>query len=51
MAELGRIRDFTPEGEPPVVLMSLGLILIVAAFFALVVNLANKRWDKQEASE
>jgi len=40
-----------PEGEPPVVLMSLGLILVVAAFFALIVNLANKRWDKQEASE
>ena len=40
-----------PKGEPPVVLMSLGLIFVVAAFFALIVNLANKRWDKQEASE
>jgi len=40
-----------PKGEPPVVLMSLGLIFVVAAFFALIVNLANKRWDKQEASK
>jgi SNF family Na+-dependent transporter len=39
------------EGEPPVILMSLGLIFVVAAFFALIVNLANKRWDKQEASK
>jgi len=39
-----------PEGEPPVILMSLGLIFVVAAFFALIVNLANKRWDEQEAS-
>jgi hypothetical protein len=31
--------------------MSLGLILVVAAFFAIIVNLANKRWDKQEASK
>jgi len=40
-----------PDDGPPVVLMSLGLILAVAAFFALIVNLANKRWDKQEAAE
>jgi neurotransmitter:Na+ symporter, NSS family len=37
-----------PEGEPPVVLMSVGIILIVAAFFVLVIAAANKRWDKQE---
>ncbi|MBT3199871.1 MAG: sodium-dependent transporter [Phycisphaerales bacterium] len=40
-----------PKDGPPVVLMSLGLILVVAAFFAIIVNLANKRWDKQEASK
>jgi SNF family Na+-dependent transporter len=40
-----------PKDEPPVVLMSLGLIFVVGAFFALIVNLANKRWDKQEASK
>jgi len=40
-----------PKGQPPVILMSLGLILVVAAFFAMIVNLANKRWDKQETSE
>jgi len=40
-----------PDDGPPVVLMSLGLILAVAAFFAIIVNLANKRWDEQEASK
>jgi len=40
-----------PDDGPPVVLMSLGLIFVVAGFFALIVNLANKRWDQQEAAE
>jgi NSS family neurotransmitter:Na+ symporter len=37
-----------PEGEPPVVLMSVGLILIVAVFFVLITASANRVWDKEE---
>ena len=37
------------EGEPPVVALSLGLIVVVLAFFALIITRANHRWDKQEA--
>jgi SNF family Na+-dependent transporter len=46
----GRIRAMfsPPEGEPPVVLMSLGLILLTTAFFAFIVASANRRWDQQE---
>jgi len=33
-----------PKGEPPVVLMSIGLILDVLCFFAFVIARANRRW-------
>ena len=39
-----------PPGEPPVVLMSLGFILIVITFFAFVIAGANQRW-KDPATE
>jgi NSS family neurotransmitter:Na+ symporter len=46
----GRIRAIfkPPAGEPPVVLMSIGFILMVLAFFGFVVARANRRWDKEE---
>ena len=34
-----------PPGEPPVVLMSLGFIVIVITFFAFVIAGANQRWQ------
>ena len=37
-----------PEDGPPVVLMSIGLIVVVAVFFGLIVVIANKRWDQKE---
>ena len=37
-----------PADGPPVVLYSVLLILAVGAFFTLVVNIANKAWDKEE---
>jgi neurotransmitter:Na+ symporter, NSS family len=37
-----------PDGEPPVAALSVGLILAVAAFFALVVWIANRAWDRKE---
>ncbi len=40
-----------PEGEPPVVLMSIGLILIVGVFFMLVIAAANRRWDLKEGAK
>ncbi|MCB1069635.1 MAG: sodium-dependent transporter [Kiritimatiellae bacterium] len=39
-----------PEEGPPVVLMSIGLILLVLTFFAFVVSRANLAWDKEDAS-
>lgn len=37
-----------PEGEPPVVRMAIGLILLVLVFFAFVVSRANRRWDNEQ---
>ncbi len=37
-----------PQGEPPVVLLSIGFILLVMAFFTMVVARANRRWDAGE---
>jgi len=47
----GRLRALAswPEGEPPVVMMSVGVILIALLFFLLVIASANKRWDREEA--
>jgi len=39
------------EGQPPVVALSLGLIVVVLIFFVLIITRANQRWDKQESSE
>jgi SNF family Na+-dependent transporter len=39
------------EGQPPVVALSLGLIVVVLIFFALIITRANQRWDKQEARQ
>jgi neurotransmitter:Na+ symporter, NSS family len=36
-----------PAGEPPVVLMSLGFILIVIIFFSVVIAISNQRWNQQ----
>ncbi len=36
-----------PEGEPPVVLLSIGFILAVITFFAFVVAGANQRWNSR----
>ncbi len=38
-----------PDGEPPVVLMSIGVILVALVFFLLVIASANKRWDREES--
>jgi hypothetical protein len=48
-----RIRDVAnvPEGEPPVVALSLGLIAVVLIFFALIINRGISRWNKQEAAQ
>lgn len=41
-----------PEGEPPVVLMSIGFIVLVLSFFGLVIAGANQRWgDAPEKEE
>jgi SNF family Na+-dependent transporter len=39
-----------PAEGPPVVLFSIMLILVVAAFFGTVVAIANRTWDKEETS-
>ncbi len=39
------------EGQPPVVALSLGLIVIVLVFFALIINRAVRRWNKLEAAQ
>jgi len=39
-----------PEEGPPVVLMSIGLIMLVITFFGFVVTRANVVWDKEESS-
>jgi hypothetical protein len=39
------------EGQPPVVALSLGLIVIVLVFFALIINRAVSRWNKLEAAQ
>jgi SNF family Na+-dependent transporter len=39
-----------PEGEPPVVLMSIGFIVMVLVFFSFVIAGANQRWDSDEPS-
>jgi hypothetical protein len=48
----GRVKAIVtlPEEGPPVVAMSIGLILLVLTFFAFVVSRANLTWDKEEAS-
>ncbi len=38
-----------PEGEPPVVLMVLGFIVLVLLFFSFVIAGANQRWQQQAA--
>lgn len=40
-----------PEGEAPVVLMSIGFILIVISFFTFVIAVSNKRWQEQSQKE
>ncbi|HMO52139.1 MAG TPA: sodium-dependent transporter [Kiritimatiellia bacterium] len=46
----GRLKAIVtlPEEGPPIVLMSVGLILLVLAFFTLVVARANQKWSKEE---
>ncbi len=46
----GRLKAiFTlPEEGPPIVTMSVGLILIVLTFFAFVVSRANQKWSAEE---
>jgi SNF family Na+-dependent transporter len=39
------------EGQPPIVALSLGLIVVVLIFFALIINRAARRWDKLEAAQ
>lgn len=48
-----RIQDIReiPEGEPPVVLMSIGFILIVLLFFSFVIAGSNERWAKKQMEE
>jgi neurotransmitter:Na+ symporter, NSS family len=47
----GRIRALQPPADgPPVVLMSVALIGLVGIFFALLVSVANRRWDREEAA-
>jgi len=48
----GRIRAILtiPEEGPPVVLMSVAVILAVGAFFVLITAAANRTWDKEERS-
>jgi NSS family neurotransmitter:Na+ symporter len=48
-----RFKDIiTPPDEgPPVVLLSLGLIVVVGIFFVLVIAQANRRWDKLETQQ
>ncbi len=40
-----------PKDEPPVVLMSVGIIAIIAVFFTLVIASANRRWDAEEGAQ
>lgn len=40
-----------PEGEPPVVLLSLGFILMVITFFVLVIAGSNQRWRTTQTEE
>jgi SNF family Na+-dependent transporter len=46
----GRLKAIVtlPEEGPPVVAMSIGLILLVLTFFAFVVARANQKWDREE---
>ncbi len=46
----GRLRALAtlPEDGPPVVLLSVGVILVFGAGFALLVRAANRRWDQEE---
>lgn len=37
-----------PDDGPPVVLLSIWLILAVIGFFAIVVTRANRKWDREE---
>lgn len=37
-----------PPGEPPVVLLSIGFIVMVLVFFSFVIAGANQRWDSDE---
>ncbi len=48
---LKAIFDYNESGEPPVVAMSIGLILLVVIFFTLIVTVANARWDRAEGSK
>ena len=36
------------DDGPPVVLLSIWLILAVIGFFAIVVTRANRKWDREE---
>jgi len=40
-----------PEGEPPVVLMSIGMIVLILGFFLMVSSTANDRWGRSETEE
>lgn len=40
-----------PEGEPPIVLMSIGFILLVISFFAFVIARANQRWPDPQLED
>ena len=39
------------EGQPPVVALSLALIVTVLVFYVLIINRAVNRWDQKEAAE
>ena len=39
------------EGQTPVVALSLGLIVVVLIFFALIINRSISRWNKLEAAQ
>ncbi len=44
------VADVEP-GQPPVVALSLGLIVVVLIFFILIIARARRRWDKLEVSQ
>jgi len=40
-----------PEGEPPVVLLSIGFIFMVLLFFSFVISGANRNWNNPQTPE